>query len=143
MDNNVTLIGNLTEAPELRYTASGAPLCRLRLAVSRRWRNKQTGEWEEEAHFFAGSCWRDLAENVAESFNKGDRVIVVGRLQQRSWETSEGERRSLVEVAVTDMGPSLRWATAQPHRIQPNRSNRDRDRDRDRGGGYDRDEVPF
>ena len=150
--NDVTLVGNLVDSPELRYTASGVAMCRLRIAVNRRWKNNNTGEWEEEAHFFSGSCWRDLAENVAESLNKGDRVILHGRLQQRSWETSEGERRSMVEVNVTDIGPSLRWATAVPQRRRNDRRDNDRrDNDRRDNDRYDdrrdtryaRDEAPF
>ncbi len=151
--NSVTLVGNLVEDPELRFTPSGVALCNLRFAVNRRWKNNNTGEWEEEAHFFSGSCWRDLAENVAESFSKGDRVIVSGRLQQRSWETQEGERRSVVEVSVTEIGPSLRWATATVRRVHATRDNdntghrgndnrrgNDNSRGRDR---YARDEAPF
>ena len=138
--NNVTLIGNLVDAPEMRFTASGAAMCKVRIAVNRRWKN-QAGEWEEEPHFFTGICWRDLAENVAASFNKGDRVIVHGRMQQRSWETAEGDRRSVVEVAIMDMGPSLRWATAQPQRIRTGRDDNRRDDRRD--NRYDGDEAPF
>lgn len=146
MDNTVTPIGNLVEDPELRFTPSGVAMCRVRLAVNRRWRNRNTGEWEEEAHFFGGSCWRDLAENVAESVGKGDRVIVTGRLQQRSWETSEGDRRSMVELNITDMGPALRWATATPRRAHStrddSRNSRDDRYDR-RHNRYRDDEAPF
>ncbi len=111
-DNTVTLIGNLTQDPELRFTPSGVAMARISMAVNRRWRNRNTNEWEEEAHFFNGICWRDLAENVSESLQKGARVIVNGRLQQRSWETQDGDRRSIVEISIDDIGPSLRWATA-------------------------------
>jgi single-strand DNA-binding protein len=83
------------------------------LAVNRRWRNQQSNEWEEQTSFFDVVCWRDLAENVAESLDRGARVMVVGRLEQRSWETQEGEKRSKVEVVADEVGPSLRWATAQ------------------------------
>lgn len=87
-------------------------MARISLAVNRRWMNRTTNEWEEEAHFFSGTCWREVAENVAESLQKGSRVIVTGRLQQRSWDTKEGERRSMIEISIDEIGPSLRWATA-------------------------------
>ncbi|MFQ5966072.1 MAG: single-stranded DNA-binding protein [Acidimicrobiia bacterium] len=109
--NSVTLVGNLVDDPELRFTPSGVALAKMRLAVNRRWRD-QSDEWQEETSFFSGTCWRDMAENVAESLQKGARIIVTGRLQQRSWETQEGEKRSAVEITVDEIGPSLRWATA-------------------------------
>jgi single-strand DNA-binding protein len=110
VDNSVTLIGNLVDDPELRFTPSGVAMAKIRFAVSRRY--QRNGEWQEETSFFNGTCWREMAESVAESLQKGMRVIVSGRLEQRSWETQEGERRSVVEVTVDDVGPSLRWATA-------------------------------
>ncbi len=110
-NNTVTLIGNLVEDPELRFTPSGVPMTKIRLAVNRRWRD-QNGEWQEDTSFFTGTIWREQAESVAESLQKGTRVIVTGRLEQRSWETQEGDRRSVVELAVDEIGPSLRWATA-------------------------------
>jgi single-strand DNA-binding protein len=111
--NTVELVGNLTRDPELRFTPNGAPVANFGLAVNRRWRNQQSNEWEEQTSFFDVVAWRDLAENVAESLQRGTRVIVVGRLEQRSWETQEGEKRSKVEVIADEIGPSLRWATAQ------------------------------
>lgn len=110
--NTVELTGNLTRDPELRFTPNGAPVASFGLAVNRRWQNRQTNEWEEQTSFFDIVCWRDLAENVAESLARGTRVIVVGRLEQRSWENSDGEKRSKVEVVADEVGPSLRWATA-------------------------------
>jgi len=86
-------------------------MARLRFAVNRRWRGRND-EWQEETSFFGGTVWRDLAENVAESLQKGARVIVTGSLEQRSWETQEGEKRSVVEIRIDEVGPSLRWATA-------------------------------
>ncbi len=109
--NSVTLVGNLVEDPELRFTPSGVAMARLRFAVNRRWRDRND-QWQEETSFFGGTVWRDLAENVAESLQKGARVIVTGSLEQRSWETQEGERRSVVEIRIDEIGPSLRWATA-------------------------------
>jgi single-strand DNA-binding protein len=111
MSNSVTLVGNLVEDPELRFTASGIAMARVRLAVNRRYRDRNN-EWQEETSFFGGTCWRDVAENIAESLSKGDRVFVTGRLEQRSWETNDGEKRSVVEVRIDEIGPSLRWATA-------------------------------
>lgn len=113
--NSLTLVGNLVEDPELRFTPSGVPMARLRFAVNRRWRD-QNGDWQEDTSFFSGTVWREQAESVAESLQKGMRVIVTGRLEQRSWETPEGERRSVVEVAIDEIGPSLRWATATVNR---------------------------
>ena len=109
--NSVTLVGNLVDDPELRFTPSGVAMAKLRFAVNRRWRDRNN-EWQEETSFFGGTVWRDLAENVAESLQKGARVIVTGSLEQRSWETQEGEKRSVVEVRIDEVGPSLRWATA-------------------------------
>ncbi len=111
MSNNVTLIGNLVEDPELRFTPSGVAMAKIRLAVNRRWRG-QDGEWKEQTSFFSGTIWREQAEQAAESLQKGARVIVTGRLEQRSWETDDGDKRSVVEVQVDEIGPSLRWATA-------------------------------
>lgn len=112
MSNSVTLVGNLVEDPELRFTASGVAMARIRIAVNRRWRDNND-EWQEDTSFFGGTCWRDVAENVAESLTKGDRVFITGRLEQRNWETNDGEKRSIIEVRIDEVGPSLRWATAQ------------------------------
>jgi single-strand DNA-binding protein len=112
-DNTVTLVGNITRDPELRYTSGGAANVSFGLAVNRRWQNRQTQEWEERVSFFNIVCWREMAENVAESLAKGSRVVVTGRLEQRSWETENGDKRSVVEVNADEIGPSLRWATAQ------------------------------
>jgi single-strand DNA-binding protein len=111
--NSVTLIGNVTRDPELRFTPSGQATATFGLAVNRRWQNRQTQEWEEATSFFDIVCWREMAENASESIGRGSRVIVTGRLEQRSWETQEGEKRSKVEVVADEVGPSLRWATAQ------------------------------
>ena len=110
--NTVELVGNITRDPELRFTSAGVASATFGLAVNRRWRNQQTNDWEEKVSFFDVVCWRELAENVSESLSKGTRVMVVGRLEQRSWDTPEGEKRSKVEVVADEVGPSLRWATA-------------------------------
>lgn len=117
-DNTVTLVGNLVEDPELRFTPTGVAMAKLRLAVNRRWMDRSTNEWQEEAHFFTATCWRDMAENVSESLRKGNRILVTGRLQQRQWENEQGERRSMVEVSIDEIGPSLRWATASVTRTE-------------------------
>lgn len=117
MENSVTLIGNLVDDPELRFTPSGVAMAKVRFAVNRRWRG-QDGEWQEQTSFFTGTVWREQAETVAESLQKGTRVIVSGRLEQRSWETDEGDKRSVVEVQIDEIGPSLRWATATVNKTQ-------------------------
>ena len=117
-DNTVTLVGNVTRDPERRYTPNGQTLASFGLAVNRRWQNRQTQEWEEQVSFFDIKAWAGLAENVAESIQRGTRVIVTGRLEQRSWETDNGEKRSKVEVVADEIAPSLRWATAQVQKIE-------------------------
>ena len=111
--NSIYLVGNITRDLELRYTQSGLPNVTFGVAVSRRWQNRQSNEWEEATSYFDVVCWRELAEHAAESLSKGSRVIVVGRLEQRSWETEDGQKRSKVEIIADEVGPSLRWATAQ------------------------------
>jgi single-strand DNA-binding protein len=113
-ENSVTLVGNLTDDPELRFTAQGAAVANFRIAVSKRIRDPQTNEWKDgDTSFFRVNVWRQLAENVAESLARGTRVIVTGTLKMRQWETQEGEKRSVVEVEATEVGPSLKWATAK------------------------------
>jgi single-strand DNA-binding protein len=111
MSNNVTVIGNLTADPELRFTASGVAMVNISVADSRRYQDRN-GDWQEDTSFFRGTCWRDMAENVAESLTKGARIVISGRLKQRTWETAEGEKRNVVELDIQEIGPSLRWATA-------------------------------
>jgi single-strand DNA-binding protein len=109
---NVSFAGNLTDDPELRHTEGGIARAMFRVAV--------TGRREQEASFFTVLVWRDQAEHVAESLTKGSRVVVVGRLQQRTWTAENGSARSVVEVVAEELGPSLRWATAAPARITKN-----------------------
>lgn len=111
--NSVTLVGNCTRDPELRFTSSGQAVATFGLAVNRRWQNRQTNEWEEQVSFFDVTVWQQMAENVAESVTKGTRVVVTGRLDQRSWETQDGDKRSKIEVVADEVAPSLRYATAQ------------------------------
>ena len=116
--NSITVVGNLTRDPEMRYTASGISTATFGVAVNRSWRNQQTNEWEERTSFFNIVCWRGLAENVAASLKKGMRIVATGRLEQRSWETEQGEKRSVVEIVADEVGPSLVFATADVHRVE-------------------------
>jgi single-strand DNA-binding protein len=154
-DNSVVLVGNVTRDPELRYTNTGQATATFGLAVNRRWQNRQTQEWEEATSFFDVVCWREMAENVSESLARGSRVMVAGRLEQRSWESAEGDRRSKVEVVADEVGPSLRWATAQVtknDRRGPSDSGRSAGgrppgpgaaQPQSAGSGYGYDEEPF
>lgn len=110
-DSSVSLVGNLTREPELKYLPSGTASAQFGLAVNLRRRNGQSQEWEERTSFFDVVCYGSLGENVSESLGKGCRVVVTGRLEQRSWENDQGEKRSKVEVVADEVGPSLRWAT--------------------------------
>ncbi len=111
MTNTTTLIGNLTRDPEIRYTREGQANVTFGLAVNRRWQPPGSSEWKEATSFFDVICWRDFAENVGMSLAKGHRVVVTGRLDQQTWETEAGERRSRIEVTADDVGASLRFAT--------------------------------
>ena len=158
-DNSITLVGNITRDPELRFTNTGQANVTFGLAVNRRWQNRQTQEWEEATSFFDIVCWREMAENVSESLTRGSRVIVNGRLDKRSWETEDGERRSKVEIVADEIGPSLRWATAavtKNERRGPGEFSRGgggggnrqatpapQPATADTGGGYGFDEEPF
>ena len=111
--NQVVIVGNLTDDPELRYTPNGAAVVKFRVAVNRRYQDN-TGQWKDgETSYFTVNGWRSLAENVAESLTRGTRVVVAGRLQMRSWETQEGDKRTVVEIEADEIAPSLRWATAK------------------------------
>jgi single-strand DNA-binding protein len=109
---------NLTREPEIRYTKDGQATTTLGVAVNRRWQDKSTQEWQESTSFFDVICWRDLAENVALSLSKGMRVIVTGRLEQRSWQTDDGGHRSKVEIVADEIGASLRFATVDVRRTE-------------------------
>jgi single-strand DNA-binding protein len=116
--NSITISGNITRDPEMRYTPSGVSKVSFGVAVNRSWRNQQTQEWEEQTSFFNVVAWRQLAENASATLTKGTRVVVSGRLEQRSWETEAGEKRSIVEVVADDIAPSLRFATAEIHKVE-------------------------
>jgi single-strand DNA-binding protein len=126
-DTVITLVGNLVDDPELRFTPSGAAVAKFRLASTPRIFDKQTNEWKDgESLFLTCNVWRQAAENVAESLQRGTRVIVQGRLKQRSYETREGEKRTVYEIEVDEVGPSLRSATAKVNKTTRSGS----------GGGY-------
>ena len=114
-DNSVTLVGTLTRDPELRFTTGGRGVASFGLAVNRRY--QVNNEWQEQTSFFNVVAWGTLGENAAASLNKGHRVLVTGRLEQRSYETKEGEKRSVVEVNADEIGPSLRWARVEIEKI--------------------------
>ena len=154
--NTVTVVGNVTRDPELRFTPSGQATASFGLAVNRRWQNRQTQEWEEAVSFFDIVCWREMAENVSESLARGSRVIVTGRLEQRSWDTQEGEKRTKIEIVADEIGPSLRWATAQVTKNERRGPGAEQSRQPAAtpsrsggggggasGGGYGYDEEPF
>ncbi len=118
-DTVITLVGNLVDDPELRFTPSGAAVAKFRMASTPRYLDKTTNEWKDgESLFLTCNVWRQAAENVAESLQRGMRVIVQGRLKQRSYETKEGEKRTVYEVEVDEVGPSLRSATAKVNKTQ-------------------------
>lgn len=153
-DNTVTLIGNCTRDPELRYTNSGLQVVGFGVAINQRRRNPDTGQWEDgDTSFFDITCFRELAENVAESVSKGTRVIVSGTLRQRSWQTDDGDRRSKVEVIADEVGPSLRWATADIEKVGRSGGGFSGGAQGEQGGqqpvanapdqGYDEQEEPF
>jgi single-strand DNA-binding protein len=117
-DTQITIAGNLVDDPELRFTPAGQPVARFRVASTPRFRDNATGEWKDgDSLFLTCNVWRQAAENVAESLTRGMRVIVSGRLRQRSYETKEGEKRTVYEVEVDDVGPSLRNASAKVNRV--------------------------
>lgn len=117
-DTTITVIGNLTDDPELRFTPNGAAVAKFRVASTPRFFDKTTNEWKDgEPLFLACNLWRDAAEHVAESLQRGARVIVTGRLRQRSYDTREGEKRTVIELEVDEIGPSLRYATAKVQKM--------------------------
>jgi single-strand DNA-binding protein len=117
-DTTITVIGNLTDDPELRFTPSGAAVAKFRVASTPRFLDRASGEWKDgEPLFLSCNVWRQAAENVAESLQRGARVIVSGRLRQRSYETREGEKRTVIELEVDEIGPSLRYATAKVQKM--------------------------
>ena len=137
MPDTFTIItGNLTDDPEIRFTNGGAPVANLRVAVTARIKDGDT--WKDgDTFYFRVTVWRTLAEHVADSLSKGDRVIVTGRLRTRTWETTEGESRTVVELDAEDIGPSLKWATAKPQRATTGKDAKAK------GAGQFNDDPPF
>jgi single-strand DNA-binding protein len=131
-DTHVTIVGNLTDDPEVSFTPNGAAVTNFRLAVTARIKDGE-GWRDGDTSFFRINVWRQLAEHVTDSLSKGDRAVVIGRLKSRSWETPEGERRSVVEVEADEVAPSLRWAIAKPERANGSKGK----------GGEFNDDPPF
>jgi single-strand DNA-binding protein len=140
MSNSFHTVGNLTRDPELRYTSGGRGVASFGIADNRRY--QKDGEWVEEVSFFNVTAWGTLGENVAQCLSKGSRIIVTGRLQQRSWEDTNGEKRSVVEVVADEIGPSLRWATVEVHRTEREKAPRENEAPPPRAPAYG-DEEPF
>jgi len=143
-DNHTTIVGNLVDDPELRFTSSGIAVANLRVAVTQR--VQEDGQWRDgDTSFLRVNVWRGQAEHLADSLSKGDRVMVTGRLRQRSWETPEGDKRSVTEIEADEVGASLKWATAKVERTSQ-RGNGDRtqarERQAERGGDFN-DAPPF
>lgn len=113
-DNTITLVGNLTRDPELRFTTTGRGVASFGIAVGRRY--QVNGEWQEQTSFFNVTAWGQLGENAAASLTKGTRIVVTGRLEQREYTTRDGDKRTAIDVIADELGPSLRWATAQVER---------------------------
>ena len=144
-DNTITLVGNLTRDPELRFTTGGRGVASFGIAVGRRY--QVNGEWQEQTSYFNITAWGQLGENAAATLAKGSRVIVTGRLEQREYTTREGDKRTAIEVVADELGPSLRWATAQVER-QSGGGGGGASRGGNAGGGqapdpYMGDEEPF
>src|ERR1035437_2520003 len=117
-DNTITIVGNLTRDPELRFTPSGQATSTFGVAVNRTWTDRTTSERKEHTSFIDVVAWGSLAENAAQSLTKGTRVIVSGRLDQRSWETDAGDKRSKIEIKADEVSPSLRWATCEVSKVE-------------------------
>jgi single-strand DNA-binding protein len=142
-DNHTTIVGNLVDDPELRFTSSGIAVANLRVAVTQR--IQQDGEWRDgDTSFLRVNAWRGQAEHLADSLAKGDRVMVTGRLRQRSWETPEGDKRSVTEIEADEVGASLKWATAKVERTTERAtSDRAQGRERQAERGDFNDPAPF
>ena len=143
-DNHTTIVGNLVDDPELRFTNNGIAVANMRVAVTQR--IQQDGQWRDgDTSFLKVNVWRGQAEHLADSLAKGDRVMVTGRLRQRSWETPEGDKRSIAEIEADEVGASLRFATAKVERAADRAANdrgQGRERQAERGGDFN-DQPPF
>lgn len=140
-DNTITITGNVTRDPELKYTNGGQALCQLGLACGHRYFSKADDDWKEEPGFYDVTIWGELAENVVESVAKGNRITVTGRLSYRQWETEDGQKRSKVDIVASDVAASLRWASVEITRnTAPNQGRYD---DGAPEPEYNPDEEPF
>jgi single-strand DNA-binding protein len=128
--NAVTVVGNVTRDPELRFISSGQAVASFTVAVNRSWKNRQNDEWQEQTSFIDVKCWAQMAENVAESLTKGTRVVVTGRMDQETWKTEAGDNRSKIVIVAEEVGPTLRFATASVTKTER------REPDGSGGGGY-------
>lgn len=125
-ETTITLVGNLTDDPELRFTAQGVAVAKVRIASTPRFLDRASGQWKDgEPLFLTGTVWRQPAENVAESLQRGARVLVSGRLRQRSYETKEGEKRTVIDLEIDEIGPSLRYATVKVHKLARSKAGGD------------------
>jgi single-strand DNA-binding protein len=144
-DNHTTIVGNLVDDPELRFTNTGIAVANLRVAVTARIQDND-GTWRDgETSFHKVNVWRDQAHNLTDSLAKGDRVMVTGRLRQRSWQTPDGDKRSVTEIEADEVGASLKWATAKVERTASRGNgdrNQGRERQAERGGNFN-DPAPF
>lgn len=134
--NSVTIIGNLTRDPELRYTQAGLAVCNASVAVNRRWQNKSTNEWEEKVSYIDVTVWGTQGQNCADSWRKGDRVFVCGRFEQRTWDDDAGNKRSKIELVADVVGLTLEWATI-PEVVRNERA------DSNGAQSYSSDERPY
>ena len=144
-DNHTTIVGNLVEDPEVRFTQNGIAVANMRVAVTQRVQDKDGGWRDSDTSFFRVNVWRGQAEHLADSLTKGDRVMVTGRLRQRSWETPEGDKRSVTEIEADEVGASLKWATAKVERTSQRGNgerSQGRERQAERGGDFN-DGPPF
>jgi single-strand DNA-binding protein len=142
-NNIITMVGNLTDDPELRFLGNGTPVANFRIASNRRWTDR-SGQQQEETTFVTVNCWRDLGENVASSLKKGDRAVVIGRLRIRSYDTSDGQTRWVTEIEADEVAPSLRWAVAVPDKSKSGSASRAAAGDGDaQAPAPEMDDVPF
>lgn len=141
--NNITILGNLTRDPELRFTPNGTPVASFGIAVNRRYQNKQTNEWVEDVSFFNITTWFKLAENCAESLSRGDRVLVSGRLNQRSWEDKDGNKRSSVDIVANVVAPSLEFASCKINKNEKSASAVNNSKDTEEEADFTDEDIPF
>lgn len=141
-DNTVVIAGNVTRDPEVKFTKSGVALAKFGLAWNNR--RKVGDEWEDDPKFFDVTCWAELAEHVGDTVEKGQRVIVTGLLDQQTWETDEGDKRSKVEIKAEDVAPSLKWATAEVTKAGKSGGSKSSSKpSKSKSDDYDYDEEPF